>query len=70
LTIFSTIGPPTRGFWVDDLTQGSAASLAAIARREGKVERHVRLLAPLAGVARGSRPPAPRGPAGPADRRH
>ena len=37
--------------WVDDLTQGRAASLAASARREGKVERHVRLLAPLAGVA-------------------
>jgi hypothetical protein len=37
--------------WVDDLTHGRAASLAAIARHEGKVERHVRLLAPLAGVS-------------------
>jgi DNA invertase Pin-like site-specific DNA recombinase len=37
--------------WVDDLTHGRAASLAAIARREGKVERHVRLLAQLAGVS-------------------
>ena len=34
--------------WIDDLTQGRAASFAAIARREGKVERHIRRLAPLA----------------------
>jgi hypothetical protein len=34
--------------WVDDLAHGRAASFAVIARREGKVERHVRLLAPLA----------------------
>src|SRR5215211_4776734 len=34
--------------WVDDLAHGRAASFAAIARREGRVERHVRLLAPLA----------------------
>ncbi len=34
--------------WIDDLTQGRVASFAAIARREGKVERHIRLLAPLA----------------------
>jgi site-specific DNA recombinase len=34
--------------WIDDLAQGRAASFAAIARREGKVERHIRLLAPLA----------------------
>jgi hypothetical protein len=34
--------------WIDDLTQGRVASFAAIARREAKVERHVRLLAPLA----------------------
>jgi site-specific DNA recombinase len=32
--------------WVDDL--GRTATFAQIARREGKVERHVRLLAPLA----------------------
>jgi len=37
--------------WVDDLAHGRAASFAAIARREGKVERHVRLLAPLAFVS-------------------
>jgi hypothetical protein len=34
--------------WVDDLAHGRTASFAAIARREGKVERHVQLLAPLA----------------------
>jgi len=34
--------------WMEDLRQGRTASFAAIARREGKVERHIRLLAPLA----------------------
>ena len=34
--------------WVDDVAQGRIATFAQIARREGKVERHVRLLAPLA----------------------
>src|SRR5438128_11377662 len=34
--------------WMDDLAHGRAASFAAIARREGKAERHIRLLAPLA----------------------
>jgi site-specific DNA recombinase len=34
--------------WVDDVTQGRTATFAHIARRERKVERHVRLLAPLA----------------------
>jgi site-specific DNA recombinase len=34
--------------WMDELMQGWVASFAAIARREGKVERHIRLLAPLA----------------------
>jgi hypothetical protein len=34
--------------WVDDLSQGRRATFAQIARREGKAERHVRLLAPLA----------------------
>jgi site-specific DNA recombinase len=37
--------------WADDLAHGRAASFAAIARREGKVERHIRLLAPLACVS-------------------
>ena len=37
--------------WVEDLAHGRAASFAAIARREGKAERHVRLLAPLAFVS-------------------
>jgi site-specific DNA recombinase len=34
--------------WGDDLVHGRAASFAAIAHREGKAERHVRRLAPLA----------------------
>jgi hypothetical protein len=34
--------------WIDDVASGRAASFAAIARREGRVERHIRLLAPLA----------------------
>ena len=37
--------------WIADLIDGKMASFAAIAEREGKVERHVRLLAPLAFVA-------------------
>jgi site-specific DNA recombinase len=37
--------------WVDDLVSGRAASFAEIAKREGKVERHVRFLAPLAFVS-------------------
>ncbi len=36
--------------WIDDLAHGRA-SFAVIARREGKVERHIRLLAPLAFVS-------------------
>jgi len=34
--------------WIGDLADGRAASFAVIARREGKLERQVRLLAPLA----------------------
>src|SRR5204863_4148315 len=34
--------------WMDDLAHGRAASFAVIARREGKAERRIRLLAPLA----------------------
>jgi site-specific DNA recombinase len=37
--------------WIDDLTEHRSASFAEIARREGKVERHIRLLAPLAFVS-------------------
>ena len=37
--------------WVDDLAHGRAATLAVIARREGIIERHVRLLLPLAFVS-------------------
>ena len=44
--------------WIEDLAHGRVASFAAIARREGKVERHIRLLAPLAFVSPGSSPPS------------
>jgi site-specific DNA recombinase len=37
--------------WIDDLAYGRATSFAVIARREGKAERHIRLLAPLAFVS-------------------
>lgn len=37
--------------WVQDLVDGRATSFAEIAKREGKVERHVRLLASLAFVS-------------------
>jgi hypothetical protein len=37
--------------WINDLIDGRAASFAEIAKREGKVERHIRLLAPLAFVS-------------------
>jgi len=36
---------------MDDLAHGRAASFAMIARREGKGERHIRLLAPLAFIS-------------------
>jgi hypothetical protein len=34
--------------WIDDVASGSVPSFTEIAEREGKVERHIRLLAPLA----------------------
>ena len=34
--------------WIDDLASGRVQSFAEIAEREGKVERHIRLLTPLA----------------------
>lgn len=37
--------------WVEDLVEGRVASFEEIARHERKVERHVRLLAPLAFVS-------------------
>jgi hypothetical protein len=37
--------------WIDDLLEGRAASFTDIAKLEGKVERHVRFLAPLAFVS-------------------
>ena len=36
--------------WIDDLTQDKS-SIAGIAKREGKIERHIRLLLPLAFVS-------------------
>lgn len=36
---------------IEDLVEGRAASFAEIAKREGKVERHIRLLAPLVFVS-------------------
>jgi site-specific DNA recombinase len=38
-------------FWIGDLVEGRVISFAEIAKREGKVERHIRLLAPLAFVS-------------------
>lgn len=37
--------------WIDDLVEGRIACFAEIAKQEGKVERHVRFLAPLAFVS-------------------
>lgn len=37
--------------WIEDLSEGRAVSFAEIAKCEGKVERHIRLLAPLAFVS-------------------
>jgi DNA invertase Pin-like site-specific DNA recombinase len=37
--------------WIADLIEGRATSFAEISQREGKVERHIRLLAPLAFVS-------------------
>jgi site-specific DNA recombinase len=34
--------------WADELAHGRAGSFTVLARREGKVERHIRLLVPLA----------------------
>jgi ParB-like chromosome segregation protein Spo0J len=37
--------------WIDDLAEGRVTSFDEIAKREGKVVRHIRLLAPLAFVS-------------------
>ena len=37
--------------WVDELASGRVGSFAMLARREGKAERHIRLLLPLAFVS-------------------
>jgi site-specific DNA recombinase len=37
--------------WIEDMQQGRVSSLAKIAQYEGQVERHIRLLAPLAFVS-------------------
>jgi site-specific DNA recombinase len=34
--------------WIEDLIKGRASSFKEIAKHEGKVERHIRFLAPLA----------------------
>jgi site-specific DNA recombinase len=34
--------------WIDELANGRVGSFAVLARREGKLERHIRLLLPLA----------------------
>jgi site-specific DNA recombinase len=39
--------------WIDDLVQGRVSSFAEIAKRESKVERHIRLLTPLAFISPG-----------------
>jgi ParB-like chromosome segregation protein Spo0J len=39
--------------WIEDIVAGRLSSLAEIAAREGRVERHIRLLAPLAFVSPG-----------------
>jgi site-specific DNA recombinase len=59
-----TLGPEARDaillaaakarVWIDDLASGRIQSFAEIARSEGKVERHIRLLAPLAFLPPGS----------------
>jgi site-specific DNA recombinase len=41
--------------WIDDLIEGRISSFAEIAEREGKVARHIRLLAPLAFVSPANR---------------
>lgn len=38
-------------FWIEDLAEGRIASFAEIAKQEGKVERHIRLMAQLAFVS-------------------
>ena len=40
--------------WIEDLVERRVASFAEIAAREGKAERHIRLLATLAFVAPGT----------------
>jgi hypothetical protein len=40
--------------WIDDLSSGRVQSFAEIAEREGKVERHIRLLTPLAFIPPGT----------------
>jgi site-specific DNA recombinase len=37
--------------WIDDIIEGRVGSFSEIASREGRVERHIRLLTPLAFVS-------------------
>ena len=48
-TLLTTIGKAR--VWVDDLVMGRIGSFAEIATREGRGERHIRQLAPLAFVS-------------------
>ena len=48
-TLLNAIAKARR--WVDDITSGRVKSFAYIAKNEKKVERHIRLLAPLAFAA-------------------
>ena len=48
-TLLNAIAKARR--WIDDITSGRVKSFAYIAKNEKKVERHIRLLAPLAFVA-------------------
>lgn len=47
--LLTAIGRARR--WLDDLVNGDAASFTEIAKRENRVERHVRFLAPLAFIS-------------------
>ena len=48
-TLLTTIAKARN--WIDELAHGRLGSFAMLARREGKLERHIRLLAALAFVS-------------------
>ena len=59
LAAFGELPPEVKGLirdararsWMNDLSEGRVNSFEEIARRENKVERHIRRLVPLASVA-------------------